>query len=352
MDTVLVTIDQLKQQQGSDHGARALHAQVDEIAIKLTREQRPYLEVQLRDRTASFQLRIWSDHPLYGFCSGLRAGNFVELYGDFFVSPNFGLEVKNWKMRLLTAEEKSDLLAGPPEIRERQSADYGAIERFVESLHDPRLRELSLLFLREYGERLRRAAGARHYHHARRGGLVEHTSQMMRAADAIAAVYPTLNRDLLLAGVLFHDAGKLWENCFPKESFIMPQDFRAELIGHVSMGVELVNRLWQKLKELDVFTSWNQLIPDSDLVRLHLIHMVAAHHGERQFGSPVEPKTPEALALHLIDNLDAKLEMMSVAYELGKRLGPDVIERVRPLPANLVTPLAPLSDESLPSGKS
>jgi 3'-5' exoribonuclease len=349
MDTVLITIDQLKQQQGSDHGTRSLHAQVDEIATKLTREQRPYLEVQLRDRTASFQLRIWNDHPLYGFCSGLRAGNFVELQGDFFVSPNFGLEVKNWKMRLLTAEEKSDLLAGPPEIRERQSADYGAIERFVESFCDPRLRELSLLFLRDYGERLRRAAGARNYHHARRGGLVEHTSQMMRAAEAIAAVYPTLNRDLLLTGVLFHDAGKLWENCFPKESFIMPHDFRAELIGHVSMGVELVNRLWQKLKELDVFTSWNQLIPDSDLVRLHLIHMVAAHHGERQFGSPVEPKTPEALALHLIDNLDAKLEMMSAAYELGKRLGPDVIERVRPLPANLVTPLAPLSDESLPS---
>ncbi|MBV8226027.1 MAG: hypothetical protein JO232_12665 [Verrucomicrobia bacterium] len=62
----------------------------------------------------------------------------------------------------------------------------------------------------------------------------------------------------------------------------------------------------------------------------------------------MEPKTPEAIALHLIDNLDAKLEMMSVAYELGKRLGPDVIERVRPLPANLVTPLPPLSDEASP----
>jgi 3'-5' exoribonuclease len=351
MATLLATIEQLKQQQGLDLGARTLHAQVDEIATKLTRDQKPYLEVQLRDRTASFLLRIWSDHPLYGFCSGLRAGNFVELQGDFLLSPNFGLDVKNWKMRLLTAEERNDLLAGPPEIRERQSADYGSIERFVESLRDPRLRELSLLYLREYGERLRRAAGARNYHHARRGGLVEHTSQMMRAADAIAAVYPALNRDLLLAGVLFHDAGKLWENCFPKESFLMPHDFRAELIGHVSMGVELINRLWQRLKELDAFTSWNQLIPDSDLVRLHLIHVVAAHHGEKQFGSPVDPKTPEALALHLIDNLDAKLEMMSVAYELGRRLGPDVIERVRPLPGNLVTPLAHLSDESLPQGQ-
>jgi 3'-5' exoribonuclease len=351
MDSVLATIEELKQQKGPDHGNRSLHAQVDEVTSKLTREQKPYLELQLRDRTASFILRIWSDHPLYGLCSGLRAGNFVEVLGDFFVSPNFGLEVKNWKIRLLTAEEQADLLAGPPEIRERQGADYAAIERFVESLRDPRLRELSLLFLREYGERLRRAAGARNYHHARRGGLVEHIAQMMRSADAIATVYPGLNRDLLIAGVVFHDAGKLWENCFPKESFLMPHDFRAELVGHVSMGVELVNRLWQRLKEMDVFTSWNRLIPDSELVRLHLIHVVAAHHGAKEFGSPVEPKTPEALALHLIDNMDAKLEMMSVAYEFGKRLGPDVIERVRPLPTNLVTPLAPLSDVSLPVGQ-
>jgi 3'-5' exoribonuclease len=173
---------------------------------------------------------------------------------------------------------------------------------------------------------------------------------MMRAGDAMAAVYSALNRDLLLAGILFHDSGKLWENCFPKESFVMPHDFRAELIGHISMGVELVNRLWQRLKEEAVFPSWNPLSPDSDLVRLHLIHLVASHHGEKQFGSPVEPKTPEAMTLHLIDNLDAKLEMMSSTYQLGKRLGQDVIERARPLPTNLVTALGTFFGETEEKG--
>jgi 3'-5' exoribonuclease len=98
------------------------------------------------------------------------------------------------------------------------------------------------------------------------------------------------------------------------------------------------------------------LIPDSELVRLHLIHLVAAHHGEKQLGSPVEPKTPEAMALHLIDNLDAKLEMMSNAYQVGKRLGQDVIERVRPLPTNVVTPLPAFAESTpapeVPSGSS
>jgi 3'-5' exoribonuclease len=346
MATVPATIEEIKQQTGTDLSAGSVHAQIDEVAIKRTKDQRPFLEIQLRDRTAGFPLRVWNDHPSFGFCSELRTGDFVEVQGDFVVSATFGLEARNWSVRFLSAPEKADLLAGPPEVRERQSLDYAAIESFVASIRDPRLRELSLLFLREFGERLRRSAGARSYHHARRGGLVEHIAQMMRAGDAMAAVYGSLNRDLLLAGILFHDSGKLWENCFPKESFIMPHDFRAELIGHISMGVELVNRLWRRLKESAEFPSWNVLSPDSDLVRLHLMHLVASHHGEKEFGSPIEPKTPEAMTLHLIDNLDAKLDMMWNSYHLGKRLGPDVIERVRPLPTNLVTALTLFSGET------
>src|ERR1700736_6019098 len=340
MSTVPATIEKLKQQTIADRASASLHAQVDWVAPKQTKEQKPYLEILLRDSTASFLLRVWSDHPSYEFSSELRAGDFVEVRGDFFVSPSFGLEARFWTIRFLTVEEKTDLLAGPENVQEKQRSDYSTIESYTASISDPRLHALCLVFLHEYGDRMRRAAGARNYHHARRGGLVEHVAQMMRFSDAIAGVYPGLNRDLLLAGVLFHDSGKLWENCFPKESFIMPHDFRAELVGHVSMGVELVNRLWQRLKEGAEFSSWNVLSPDSDLVRLHLLHVVAAHHGEKQFGSPVEPRTPEAMALHLIDNLDAKLEMMAAAYRTGHRLSPDIIERVRPLPGHLVESLS------------
>lgn len=341
----MATIEELKQQTVADGSSASVHAQVDGVANKQTKDQKPYLEILLRDWTASFPLRVWSDHPSYGFCSELRTGDFVEIQGEFVITPAFGLEAKNWRMRFLTSAEKVDLLAGSSDIRERQSLDYAAIESFTASIRDPRLRGLSLLFLRDFGDRLRRAAGARNYHHARRGGLVEHIAQMMRTGDAVSAVYPALNRDLLLAGILFHDSGKLWENCFPKESFIMPHDIRGELIGHVSIGLELVNRLWQRLKQDAEFPSWKTLSPDSELVRLHLLHLVASHHGEKQFGSSVEPKTPEAMALHLIDNLDAKLEMMSRTYQLGKRLSSEVVERVRPLPTNLVEPLQVLYED-------
>jgi 3'-5' exoribonuclease len=87
-----------------------------------------------------------------------------------------------------------------------------------------------------------------------------------------------------------------------------------------------------------------------EVVRLHLIHLVAAHHGEKQFGSPVEPKTPEAMVLHLVDNLDAKLEMFSNAYENGQHLSSQIIARIRPLPANLVEPLPTFSQPVAQSG--
>jgi 3'-5' exoribonuclease len=339
MSSVSPSIEELKLRATSDHGRTAVRAQIDGVLEKQTREQKPYLEVLLRDLTSSFVLRVWSDHPFYFFTRELRAGSFVEIEGEFSISPPYGLDAKNWAIRQLTAAEQTDLLAGPSDVREKQELDYSDIRRSADSIGDPRLRALSAMFLEEFGDRMRRSAGARNYHHARRGGLVEHIAQMMRAAEALASVYPRLNRDLLLAGILFHDSGKLWENCYSKESFIMPYDVRGELVGHISIGIEVINRLWHKLKEAEDFPGWNTISPDSDSVRLHLIHLIAAHHGERQYGSPIEPKTPEAIALHLIDNLDAKLEMMFSAYRNGRRLHTEIIERVRPLAANLVEPL-------------
>ena len=82
------------------------------------------------------------------------------------------------------------------------------------------------------------------------------------------------------------------------------------------------------------------LEPPSDQVRLHLLHLILAHHGEMAFGSPVVPKTPEAYALHYIDNLDAKMEMFDRGYQVAATLGKDVYERVRPLPGRMIEPLA------------
>jgi len=203
------------------------------------------------------------------------------------------------------------------------------------------------MFVNEWGDRFRRTAAARKYHHARRGGLVEHTAQMIRVATAIAPLYPQLNVDLLIAGILFHDCGKLWENQFSEAGFVMAYDELGELVGHISIGLELVNSLWRKLSSENADV-WRTYLPPSEDVRVHLLHLIASHHGEKELGSPVFPKTPEAMALHYIDNLDARLEMFAAGYTTAKPLAARIFDRVRPLPGNLVKPLEKFSSNSPP----
>jgi len=313
--------------------------QVEAASAKLTREQKPFCELTLADAEDRMTLRVWSDHPEYKVCGALQTHDFIELSGEFQQHQQFGLDARSWKVRALTPGEKEQLLKGPPELRAKQTADWDYILASTHAIGDPRLRSLCETFLREWGDRFQRSAAARNYHHARRGGLVEHTAQMMRLAEKIAPLYPALNFDLLRAGILFHDSGKLWENHLPDTGFTMPFDERGELIGHISIGLELVNSLWRKLQTDAVISAEKDFSPVSEDVRMHLLHLIASHHGEMQFGSPVFPKTPEAMALHYIDNLDARLEMMFAGYETAKPLASRIYDRVRPLSGNLVKAL-------------
>jgi len=333
-----MTLTEIRRAAQSDPVTARAHVQVEAATPKLTREQKPYCELSLADACDRMTLRVWSDHPAYKACSEMTEESFIELAAEFHTHSQYGLEAQKWTVRPLTEREKRELLQGPADLRAKQKADSEFVAQTVKSIVDPRLRTLCEAFLNEWGERFRRTAAARNYHHARRGGLVEHTAQMMRVAKEVAPLYPELNADLLLAGILFHDSGKLWENQLPENGFVMGYDERGELMGHISIGLELVNSMWRKLA-VENASTWKNLVPDSDDVRLHLLHLIGAHHGEPEFGSPVRPKTPEAMALHYIDNLDARLEMFAAGYTTAKPLAARIFDRVRPLPGNLVKSL-------------
>ncbi|HLW34655.1 MAG TPA: HD domain-containing protein [Chthoniobacterales bacterium] len=333
-----MTLTEIRRAAQSGPVTARVHVQVESAAPKVTREQKPYCELSLADACDRMTLRVWSDHPAYKACSVLTNESFIELAGDF-QSSQFGLDAQKWTVRPLTPQEKNELLQGPAELRAKQQVDWKFILESIATIADPRLRALCDAFIKEFSERFRRTAAARRNHHARRGGLVEHTAQMMRLARAIAPLYPQLNADLLIAGILFHDSGKLWENHYPESGFVMDYDERGELVGHISIGLELVNTLWRKLS-IENSETWKNLKPSSEDVRLHLMHVIGAHHGEQQFGSPVDPKTPEAMAVHYIDNLDARLEMFAAGYLTAKPVADRIFERVWPLPAKLVKSLA------------
>lgn len=346
MDTI--TIAALKQATSESPRGATLSAQLQQRREKTTRKGDPYLELTLVDATSSFILKAWSNHPQFSTVTELEVGAFLSLAGQWSQS-RYGIESEDWQIRELAAEEIEEFLGGDQETRDKQQADWDHIVDTCSNLGDPRLQVLTGMFIRKHEEPFRRAAAARRNHHARRGGLVEHVAQMMRCATAICSVYPDLNQDLLLAGVLFHDCGKIWENNYPKTGFAQDMSLDGEMMGHIPLGIQVVNNLWRELLNTGEAGSWHELEPPSDRVRLHLLHLILSHHGELAFGSPTLPRTPEAFVLHYVDNLDAKFEMLGAAYLNASELAPGIYDRQFPLPANLVTPLATFEAGASPS---
>jgi 3'-5' exoribonuclease len=139
-------------------------------------------------------------------------------------------------------------------------------------------------------------AGVRN-HHAYLGGLLEHVVTLLDGADRILPSYPEVDRDLLLAGVFLHDIGKVRELSFGRAFGYTDE---GQLIGHLVIGVEMLNEKVARVPDLT-----GEPFPVELLLRLK--HMILSHHGTYEFGSPRLPMTPEAIALHQLDNLDAKV---------------------------------------------
>lgn len=332
-----MNITHLLKAAGTDPVAAAFDAQLQHCKVRETKGGKPYLELTFVDAINQTSLKAWDNHPQFDWCQQLKKGAFVRVSGSW-TQNQYGLDAKGWEVRPLNDAEAADLLSGDPKMRAFQQGEYNYIAEQVAAIAEPRLRLISETFLQTQGERFRRTAAARKNHHARRGGLVEHVAQMMRSANGFCSAYPSLNRDLLIAGILFHDCGKLWENCYPKDSFAQDLDLRGELLGHIPIGLQLVQRLWADTIDADRAQWLDEEVP-SEHVRLHLLHLIGSHHGTHEFGSPVLPRTPEAHALHHIDNFDAKFEMFRDSYASSPQVAPGIYERRFPLPGHVIEPL-------------
>lgn len=312
--------------------------QITGLILGKTSGNKPYYDLEIADCSARAKLKIWSDTQAFQVLGGLSVGMAIGL--DAIFSKNqWGLNASKPAVRTLSDEEREVLFAPSPARQEVLMREWNFIKSTVVGISDPRLKIVASDAITRYEAKWLRAAAARTYHHARRGGLIEHVAQMLRAALAITPLYPELSQDLLVAGVLFHDIGKLWENDFEAEGFTMPVTLTGELVGHITTGVEVINALWREAKARDegIFTGGN---PPADLLRQHLLHLVLSHHGSRDFGSPITPRTPEGWVLHHIDSLDAKIEMLRCAYAENKELAPGIFEQRRPLEGFPILPIS------------
>lgn len=273
--------------------------------VRQDKSGRDYLDLELTDATGSISGKAWSDSK--ALQRSFAVHDYVKVRGQvraFRDQLQFNLE----DCRAVTEEDRADGFDESklvPSTREDIADLWARLERLLGSVKRPPLRRLAEETLSLWGPRLREHPAAKGIHHAYLGGLLEHTVSMAELASLVAGHYPELDRDLLLLGALFHDLGKIFElGAMPANDYTLV----GRLVGHVVLGRDLLRERCFAISDFP-----------ADL-QLQLEHLVLSHQGTREFGAAVEPMTPEAQALHFIDDLDSKMNQLRRARESGPPL--------------------------------
>lgn len=268
---------------------------VGEKQVRANRNGNQYLQLDLRDRTGSLSARLF--HVNEALSRSFEAGDFLLIKGKVQLFQGALQILLNGLERV--SSDRVDLAEFLPHTTQDVGKLSERLRTHLRKLEHPHLRALADAFLMD-AEFVRAfckcPAGIRN-HHAYVGGLLEHVVTLMDGADRLAGLYPELNRDLLIMGVFLHDIGKVRELNFER---VFGYSDEGQLIGHLVIGVEMLN---ERLPQVAILTG--SPFPRELLLRLK--HLIVSHHGTYEFGSPKLPMTPEAIALHHLDNFDAKV---------------------------------------------
>lgn len=268
--------------------------------VRQTRAGKNYLAFVFQDDTGVIEGKLWDAQPHN--VKEFTAGKVVHMQGRREVYNNTP-QVNQLTLRLPQAGEPND----PSDFKEKSPVNQQEIRDYLSQMifkiENPTWQRLVRSLYGKYDKEFYTYPAAKTNHHAFETGLAFHTATMVKLADAIGTIYPQLNKSLLFAGIMLHDLAKVIELSGPENT---EYTVRGNLIGHIALIDEEITKALTELK-----------IDDNKEDVIVLRHVILSHHGLLEYGSPVRPKIMEAEIIHMIDNLDAEMMMMTSALNLA-----------------------------------
>lgn len=264
--------------------------------VRQTRAGKDYIAFTFQDDSGEIEGKLWDAQPHN--VAEYTAGKVVHMQGRREVYNNTP-QVNQLVLRLPRSGEPND----PADFKEKPPVDpkdlRDYLAQMIFKIENPVWQRVVRALYSKYDKEFYSYPAAKTNHHAFESGLAFHTATMVRLADAIGDIYPQLNKSLLFAGIMLHDLAKVIELSGPDDT---EYTVRGNLIGHIALIDEEITKVLLELK-----------INDSKEDVIVLRHVILSHHGLLEYGSPVRPRIMEAEILHMIDNLDAEMMMMTGA---------------------------------------
>ncbi|MBN1547937.1 MAG: HD domain-containing protein [Syntrophaceae bacterium] len=263
---------------------------VEEKNLAFSQKGSPYLSLRLKDKTGQLDGRIWDNAA--NLDKVFKKGDIIRIQSRA-VSYKGATQLSIIDVRPATPEEMTweDFLQT---VKGDIDAMYKELMAFADQVVSPPLKALLDAFFADekIASLFKKAPAAKGFHHVNIGGLLEHTLSVTKLLAMVADHYPRCNRDLLIVGGILHDIGKIKE--FTYQGNIDYSD-EGRLIGHIVIGLEMLDA---KIATIPEFPS---------KLGMELRHLILSHHGMLEYGSPKRPKTVEAMIVHQIDDMDAKV---------------------------------------------
>jgi 3'-5' exoribonuclease len=262
------------------------------------RTGKSWLELNLADRSGTISAKMWDNFE--AIAKTFESDDVVHIRGRVKLYNN--QKELTLEQIIPAAERDYDLADFLPHTKYDVEKLFATLKAAIAGVKNPWLKQLlaSVVDDSSIAARIKRAPAAMTMHHAYIGGLLEHVVSLIGLAAAVTTHYPELDPDLLLAGVVLHDVGKIDELRYARG---IDYSDEGRLLGHIMIGVRLVQ---EKINAIPGFP-----VPLAVLVE----HLILSHHGSHEFGSPSLPQIPEAVALHFIDDIDSKMAGMRATLE-------------------------------------